>query len=228
MYIKNSPISKFKHNQPENPFCIYCLIDPRDNSPKYIGLTTNGFTRIASHYNKTSKENTRKVNWIKKLKSLGLCFRVEYLEYCNSETELKLAETKWIKYYRDDLKINLLNHTDGGESVYRKVYTEEERKIISERNKKIFRTEAIRDKMRKLAEGNTHRRGKKYSSEQLENITKRNREISGKKIIDQFGTIYPSIRFLSKKLKCSMNTIKDRLNINPNKPLKGLILKRVD
>lgn len=227
MYIKNSPISKFKHPQPEKNFCIYCLIDPISNSPKYIGLTTNGYTRISSHYNKGTRENTRKVNWIKKLKSLNLCFVVQYLEYCETEDQLRIAEKKWIKYYRESLGADLLNHTEGGDAVYRPEYTEQQKKAISDRNKVIFGTDAVRQKMRQLAKGNTYRRGKRYTKEQLDLITKRNRETSGVKIKDQFGNVYPSISYLAHQINCSPNTIKDRLRKKSKNPIKGLILEKV-
>lgn len=205
---------------------IYALIDPRDNIIKYVGLTTDGFSRIRDYYSKKLKDKTKKANWVRKLKSLGLCFGVQYLEYCASEGELKLAEIKWIKYYRD-LGYALKNTTDGGDSVHRCSYTEEEKRAISERNKVIFGTPEIREKMRQLARGNTHRRGQKYTPEQRARITKANQEESGIKIIDQHGVVYPSQKYLAKLLGCSINTVKDRLNHNPNLPLKGLLLRKV-
>lgn len=227
MYVKNSPASKFKLKQPDSNSCIYALIDPRDNKIKYIGLTTTGFSRIATHYNAKKKENTRKVNWVNKLKSLNLCFTVEYLQYCNSVEELKTAEKYWIKYYKS-IGVDLLNHTEGGEDIFIPIYTDEQRKLHSEKVKKGMKAPGVIEKIRQANIGNTIRRGKKYTKEQLEYITKRNKEVSGIKIVDQYGNLYLSARELSKQIKCSVNTIKDRLNVNPDKPLKGLLLKRLE
>lgn len=226
MYVKNSPMSKFKIEQPTSNNLIYALIDPRDSAIKYIGLTTTGFSRISAHFNAKKKENTRKVNWVLKLRSLGLCFSVKYLQYCDNIEELKTAEKHWIKFYRD-LGIELLNHTDGGEDVFRPSYSQEDRKKISERTKKAMQDPAIREKIRQANLGNTIRKGKKYTKEQLEFVAKRNKEVSGIKLIDQYGNIYESLNSLSKKLKCSTNTIYDRLYKNPNKPLRGLLLRKL-
>jgi group I intron endonuclease len=205
--------------------CIYVLIDPRDKSKKYVGLTTRGFSRIRSHYLVETNENTRKVNWIKKLKSLGLIFDVEYLEYCSSFEDLKLAEIKWIKHFRNN-GVDLLNHSIGGDGSTGRKLTEEQRREMSVRLKKSHNTPEMRKKLSESHKGlPSNRKGKKYTPEQLITITKSNQLTSGKKVIDQNGVIYPSLQMCSKILKVTMNTVKNRVYKNPDKPLKGLLLR---
>lgn len=61
----------------EDVFCIYALIDPRDNTIKYIGQTEQTiFKRLSQHIYYTPKQfnkyNEKKYNWIQELKKEGL------------------------------------------------------------------------------------------------------------------------------------------------------------
>lgn len=229
MYNKFAVVSVKTFEQPKTSCFIYALICPDTNIVRYVGKTTIGFTRIRQHWYdyKATKSATsyKKICWVRKLKKQNKVFKVKYLEYCESEIQLNECEKYWISFYKQTN--HLLNHTDGGEVSYRHSYTDEEKKAISEKNKIIFNKPEIKEKMRNLALGNTFRKGKKYTKQQLEYISKRNQEVSGIKIKDQHGNIYPSVQSLSKLIKCSMNTIYDRLRKNPNKPIKGLILSVV-
>ena len=92
---------------------IYKLIDPRNNSIRYIGLTSKTLdARLSKHLAdaKTNKK-THKCNWIRSLISNDITPIIRLIEEC-SENESKEREIYWISYYGRE---NLVNGTNGGD-----------------------------------------------------------------------------------------------------------------
>lgn len=95
---------------------IYCLLDPtNNNSPKYVGKTSNIKQRYKAHLNPARYKNTHKFNWINKLKRLKVKPGIVILEKVTAYN-WKSREKYWIKYF---LKRNykLVNATLGGDGL---------------------------------------------------------------------------------------------------------------
>lgn len=73
---------------------IYCLKDPRDNSIKYIGRSSNIIQRFKNHKNSLHNINTKKRKWLDELKQLNLKPILKILK------EVPIKEGNyWEKYY---------------------------------------------------------------------------------------------------------------------------------
>jgi group I intron endonuclease len=108
---------------------IYGLIDPGDNSIKYVGWTMDLAERLLKHIAPSClKGKNHKNHWIKSLLSQGLKPRIVLLEVVDHLNYLE-KEIEWIKFIGRE---NLTNSTDGGEGSLGCHPTEETRKKISE------------------------------------------------------------------------------------------------
>lgn len=95
---------------------IYVLIDPRDNSYRYIGKTKNELNRRLRGHIRSSLNSvkTKKEYWINSLIKQNLNPIIKLIEECNS-SNWEDREIYWIKYYS---KIyNLTNSTEGGDGI---------------------------------------------------------------------------------------------------------------
>lgn len=91
---------------------IYLLIDPQDNRPRYVGITSYSvLRRICGHRNEKRLRPSDK--WLISLKSLGLKPIVKILAVVEDHMRFE-EERKFIAYYRN-LYPDLLNVTEGGE-----------------------------------------------------------------------------------------------------------------
>lgn len=96
---------------------IYKLIDPRDNTIKYIGKTKQNDIkkRLNGHIRMSLKNSsTKKEKWICSLLSKGLSPIIEIVEEC-FEYNWEEREIHWINYYSEIY--NLTNSTIGGDGV---------------------------------------------------------------------------------------------------------------
>ena len=66
---------------------IYTLEDPRNNTVKYIGITTNTLANRLSHHCSCLKRNNYKINWIRQLKKLNLKPIIKELDVCDTFKE---------------------------------------------------------------------------------------------------------------------------------------------
>jgi hypothetical protein len=101
---------------------IYKLIDPRDNSIRYIGQTTKDLkTRYRGHMNDSISQNKnyRKCIWIRKLVKLGILPIIELIEEVELQN-LDEREEYWIKFYKD-MGINLTNTLNSKNEVCGKI-----------------------------------------------------------------------------------------------------------
>lgn len=77
---------------------IYALIDPRDNTPRYVGQTTNLLhRRLAEHIKYATNRRTRA--WVSELQANGLLPEIRSLEEVDSSL-LNERECHWVDTYR--------------------------------------------------------------------------------------------------------------------------------
>ena len=95
---------------------IYALIDPRTSECRYVGKADNMEARLRGHIRPCHlKENWPRINWIKKLLSLGLTPEMIHLETV-PQSEWVDAERWWIAYMKG-LGARLTNATIGGDGI---------------------------------------------------------------------------------------------------------------
>lgn len=217
--------------KPLKDYCIYAIKCPDTNIIKYIGLTTTGVTRLYGHWRDFKSNKTGKIirikAWIRKLKSNGKKFTVEYLDYADSKEELIEKEIYWIKYYKD-LGIELLNHNEGGYIPHKRSYSEEERQLISERTK--IGMAKPENRVRFLEAYKKMHRPKTYTprSEETKKIHANSEYVKNKrvKIQDSNGIIYESLTAAAISLGVTKQAIARHLK-GLQKTVKGLKMVKV-
>lgn len=125
-------------------FLLYHLIDPRNNKPFYVGITTQPLEkRLKDHlseskYNKNLIKSKKITNIINKS---GLYPKIELIDNSSKTIEeLKQKEIYYIKLYRETYKKLMTNMTDGGDNtplfdpVMKPIYIEK----LKETKKKNF------------------------------------------------------------------------------------------
>ena len=73
-------------------YCVYGLVDPRDQNIYYVGLTSNPRQRLSNH--KTSRSG-----WISDLRTSGLVPHMIMLESGLSLYAAQSQEEHWIRHY---------------------------------------------------------------------------------------------------------------------------------
>ena len=102
---------------------VYILLDPRDQSTRYVGWTVKTLKqRLCSHM-KDLRGSCWRVHWIQKLKRLGVAPIPRELQP-TSEITGPFNEQCWIKILRS-MGRRLVNATDGGEGAPGHRHTEE-------------------------------------------------------------------------------------------------------
>jgi hypothetical protein len=94
---------------------IYILIDPIDNTIRYVGKTNNPKERFKAHTNIARDNNTHKRNWINKLRKCGCKPEIEIIDEVQL-SEWKYWERFWVAYYRF-IGCDLVNYTNGGDGL---------------------------------------------------------------------------------------------------------------
>jgi len=92
---------------------IYVLKDPIINEIRYVGKTKNLKNRLNCHLYR--KNDTNKVNWIKKLKKINKKPIIEIVKECNDKNWKKWEKFYIKKYLLEGCK--LLNYTGGGDGL---------------------------------------------------------------------------------------------------------------
>ena len=132
---------------------IYALVDPRNDSVRYIGKANNVNKRKYAHI-KDTRTNHRSC-WIKGLKNEGLRPELFIVEVVKKD-DWQFWERYWIAQFKA-WGFDLTNRTEGGEGTE---HTEETKKLMSEIKKEYFKTHVH------------HRRGVKVSKEEKERLRK--------------------------------------------------------
>jgi predicted GIY-YIG superfamily endonuclease len=101
---------------------IYGLSDPRNNETKYIGKTNNPKKRFSEHISEAKRGKTKKDNWIKKLIKLNLKPELFIIDEV-LDSQIEYWEEYYIKYYKYQLKCELVNWDDCGVGTKDKIKT---------------------------------------------------------------------------------------------------------
>ena len=124
--------SSFLNMPPESATRIYALIDPRDQSVRYVGKTRQSLKgRLNGHVHDYHRKNNPCANWLKKLIRMGMSPIISLLEEVPTEIWQE-AEQFWIAYFRS-IGARLTNSTSGGDKDCE--FTPELRKRLSEAHK---------------------------------------------------------------------------------------------
>jgi hypothetical protein len=113
---------------PNQEFFVYSLCDPRTNSVRYIGVTSQPELRYEHHVQDTGKSTTLNRKWLRELKEIGIKPIMTIIEEC-SRSEKCSRERFWIAYYLEQ-NAELNNHINTGHGAIN--YSDEE---IAERRK---------------------------------------------------------------------------------------------
>lgn len=84
------------------PEHIYTLSDPRDNSVRYVGVTTDVINRYHHHMVTTVRGNPEKEAWIQELRRLEMKPIMTVIETINHEDDAspRQRERYWIHFYQ--------------------------------------------------------------------------------------------------------------------------------
>jgi GIY-YIG catalytic domain len=87
------------HDLDDNPYSVYALIDPRDYTTRYIGITDDVYARFAQHL-RCDGTNPEKDAWISELKAENVMLIMKTLEVVQGIERTRERETHWIYHYR--------------------------------------------------------------------------------------------------------------------------------
>jgi len=137
---------------------IYGLVDPRFGVVRYVGFTSKTLKqRTVRHIQESvapRSSHYRKSRWIVSIMSEGIEPTAVLLEEVPPDADWQEAERRWIKYYRDRGN-DLCNHTDGGDGVLGRRWTDEERAKIMAAKAPIWADPVWRQNQRQKATGKT-------------------------------------------------------------------------
>ncbi|WP_371745812.1 NUMOD3 domain-containing DNA-binding protein [Myxococcus sp. CA033] len=151
-------------------FVVYGLTDPITSEVRYIGKSSNGLRRPMAHGRPSSlaSDRTRKANWIRGLRSLGLDYGIRVLEEVAERDLLCSVECFWIAQARG-LGWRLTNLTDGGDGMSGHSWTPASRAKLSRSMKGRKLTQ---EHVAKLRFANTGRRHSDATREKLREASK--------------------------------------------------------
>lgn len=131
---------------------IYGLREIGTNIIRYIGYTKRKLNRrLKAHKTESKKRNTHKDNWLRKINCNVEIVLIE--ENVKTLNEILEREKYWIKYYKEVLKIDLVNSTDGGEGTIGRTPTEKEKEHLRKINTGKKLTEEHKQKIGKANKG---------------------------------------------------------------------------
>lgn len=163
---------------------IYGLVDPNTGHLRYIGLSKNIHKRFKDHLKiqrfRKIKATTHLYNWLRSLDKQPELIIIELTD------NLAESEQFYISYFKS-LGCNLVNGTSGGDGVSGYIFSQEQKKMISIKTK---------EGMARL------------SPEQYVKIAvNKGKMLNAKKIVDNFGTVYNSLKEASQILGTCISNI---------------------
>lgn len=139
---------------------IIYIIKNSINNKLYIGQTTYSLKKRFTNHSKFGKGAIGEA--IRKYGSEN--FTIELLETCETLDKLNEREKFWIKHY-NTLSPNGYNLAEGGEN---RIVHEETRKKQSEARKGYVMPESTKKKLSEINKGNSYKKGYKLTPEQIE------------------------------------------------------------
>lgn len=148
------------------PRYIYALIDPRYGDVRYIGASTEPWSRAYLPYvdkrpwqshvaQATNGGKTHKDYWIRGLTVDGFSPTLVILEWGTwTIEECATREIWWISFYLG-IGAKLLNKSGGGEQTPMWRMSDRTRALIAERTREAMRDPAVREKVRRAGLGRT-------------------------------------------------------------------------
>ncbi len=80
-------------------YTVYTLIDPRDNSVRYVGITERPINKRPAGHLLGNDGNKTKLAWISELDQLGISPIIRPLEHVKDRKETLEREQYWIHYF---------------------------------------------------------------------------------------------------------------------------------
>lgn len=160
---------------------IYALVDPRNETVRYIGKSKDPKQRRRRHIIRARNGvDTHCYNWIRVLLSENLKPDLLVIEEV-PESKWEESEKKWIAYYREE--VDLTNTADGGNAPPIYQHTKQSRKRVGD----FFRGKTLSDEHRlRISEGKRRMphpfRGKKLSDEHKRKMSE---SLKGRKLSDK-------------------------------------------
>lgn len=152
------------------PTYIYALVDPRNDTIRYVGKTVQIRVRYKQHCQPMSNSrNSYKRNWLKSL--LPLIPRIEILETVPIGGNWVEREIFWISYCKF-LGYKLTNLTKGGDGLLGYVFTDEHRAKMSIANTGKKQSEETLAKLSKIRKGKNTGKKVPLSLEHKESLSK--------------------------------------------------------
>jgi len=122
-------------------YVIYVLVDPRFkgrsvDEVKYVGYTNDLDHRFNNHLVEArSSCDCRKCRWIRSLFRDDVIPEIREVDWGYDVSKWGETETYWIRFYREEVGADLTNLTDGGYGALGYRFSDESRRLRSERNR---------------------------------------------------------------------------------------------
>jgi hypothetical protein len=136
----------------ENMYKIYGLKSKNENFIRYVGYTKLKLTkRLTNHLSESRNRDTHKDRWVR---SNNLNIDIILIEENINSFELALErEIYWIKKYKEEFNIDLVNSTNGGNGTLGYKLNEEQKENLRNKNLGKKLTEEHKTKIKNSTKG---------------------------------------------------------------------------
>lgn len=110
--IHDPSVAGFRASTVGGRVTIYALVDPRDDTVRYVGKTTNVSRRLKQHV-ESGQGTARMRAWVREVSESGATVQIERLSLETDDT-WEDAERAWIGFFRARGKIYNVNNGGGG------------------------------------------------------------------------------------------------------------------
>ena len=107
--VMNAPVQAIRVQETQEKHNIYVLIDPRDESVRYVGISKNPRKRLREHIRCDNIDNPGKDAWMIDLTQNGLAPILCIIEVADSRALALKREMYWVDFCKSQ-GMPLLNH----------------------------------------------------------------------------------------------------------------------